>query len=288
MYVEQYKIDGWNLINTAKTGLECGGLGNLGHNRYTREYCFNCASKYDKKSDFFNNDRQVYNYSYRHGWLNDYTWLDSPLNLNVNQYDLDGNFIKEFSSAKEAAQELGLTRNNINSCCTGNAKSYKGFMFRYTKDCNGHNNITQIKRVSDGQARKINQYTLDGEFIRTWSSAREIKKECGFDKKHILNVCQKKGNYKTSHGFIWRYTDECNGCENIGLYTKPKRKSSKSVLQFTKDGVFVNEYPSLRDAERATGVKHYYISNCCKGKKHFNSAGGFIWKYADDETKKAA
>lgn len=49
------------------------------------------------------------------------------------------------------------------------------------------------------------------------------------------------------------------------------------VLQYSKSGEFIAEYPSIREASRQTGCNHGYICNCCKGK--YKSAGGFIWKY---------
>ena len=38
------------------------------------------------------------------------------------------------------------------------------------------------------------------------------------------------------------------------------------------------EFYSLREAERKTGIKHNHISNCCKGIN--KTSGGFHWKYA--------
>lgn len=54
---------------------------------------------------------------------------------------------------------------------------------------------------------------------------------------------------------------------------------SKSVLQFTKSGEFVAEYPSVNEAERQTGIHHGNISRCCNGQKGYSHVGGFIWKY---------
>ena len=51
---------------------------------------------------------------------------------------------------------------------------------------------------------------------------------------------------------------------------------SKPVLQI-KDGVVVNKFDGLTDAERKTGISHSHISQCCTGKE--KSAGGFQWKY---------
>lgn len=51
---------------------------------------------------------------------------------------------------------------------------------------------------------------------------------------------------------------------------------SKPVLQFTKDGQFVAEYPSISEASRQTAIHLSNIASCCRGKR--KTAGGFIWK----------
>lgn len=54
---------------------------------------------------------------------------------------------------------------------------------------------------------------------------------------------------------------------------------SKQVLQFSKNGEFIAEYPSIKEASRQTGCYQQHICKCCKGKR--KSAGGFIWKYKE-------
>lgn len=58
------------------------------------------------------------------------------------------------------------------------------------------------------------------------------------------------------------------------------RKKLKPVLQYDKNGNFINEYPSANDAARKTGVNQPSICMVCRGK--LKSTGGFLWKYADD------
>ena len=55
-------------------------------------------------------------------------------------------------------------------------------------------------------------------------------------------------------------------------------KQSIPILQFSKDGTLINEWPSLAEAERRLGIFHSSISACLKG--HYKSAGGFVWRYA--------
>lgn len=56
-------------------------------------------------------------------------------------------------------------------------------------------------------------------------------------------------------------------------------KCSKPVLQFTKDGELINEYYSVREASRQTGIFSGSICNCCNGKS--KSAGNYTWKYKE-------
>ena len=56
-------------------------------------------------------------------------------------------------------------------------------------------------------------------------------------------------------------------------------KHSIPILQFSKDGSFVKEWPSLSEAERRLGILRSSISACLKG--YSKSAGGYIWRYAN-------
>lgn len=56
---------------------------------------------------------------------------------------------------------------------------------------------------------------------------------------------------------------------------------SKPVEQYTKDMVFVAEYPSTKEAERQTGINNAHINAVCKHKPHYHTAGGYIWKFKE-------
>ena len=55
-------------------------------------------------------------------------------------------------------------------------------------------------------------------------------------------------------------------------------KNSIPILQFTKSGEFIKEWPSLSEAYRKLGISPGNICYCLKG--HYKSAGGFVWRYA--------
>ena len=56
------------------------------------------------------------------------------------------------------------------------------------------------------------------------------------------------------------------------------KKNSIPILQFAKDGTFMKEWPSAREAFRQLGIAPQSICQCCKGRN--KSAGGFVWTYA--------
>lgn len=53
------------------------------------------------------------------------------------------------------------------------------------------------------QSRKINQYDLQGNFIKTWNTMGEIKRELGINHSMISECCN--GKQKTSGGYKWKY-----------------------------------------------------------------------------------
>jgi len=54
-------------------------------------------------------------------------------------------------------------------------------------------------------------------------------------------------------------------------------KSKKPILQYTKDGTFIREWPSGKEAGNILGIHQANITTCLKGR--YKHSGGFIWKY---------
>lgn len=69
--------------------------------------------------------------------------------------------------------------------------------------------IERMKANSDYEALaeknriRVNQYDLQGNFIKQWKSANECKSVLGFDNSHIAKCC--RGVYKHAYGFKWSY-----------------------------------------------------------------------------------
>lgn len=51
----------------------------------------------------------------------------------VNQYDLQGNLIKTYPSAKEASRQNNFSQGHISEVCRGEMKTYKGYVWKYNQ-----------------------------------------------------------------------------------------------------------------------------------------------------------
>lgn len=53
--------------------------------------------------------------------------------LQIDQYDMDGNFINSFISIHEASNQTGISRDCISKCCRNIFKQAGGYIWRYNK-----------------------------------------------------------------------------------------------------------------------------------------------------------
>lgn len=58
---------------------------------------------------------------------------------------------------------------------------------------------------TNATAKSVNQYSLNGEYIQSFRSAREAAKQLELDSSTISKVC--RGKNKTHGGFIFKYSD---------------------------------------------------------------------------------
>jgi len=121
----------------------------------------------------------------------------NKIGIPINQYDIDGNFIKSWATIKLATISLNLIHTNICAVCRGKAKSTGGFIFKYATDAS-----VAGPRI-DSKARSINQYDLNGVFIKKWPSLSSASKHINVHISTLFKCLQKK--QITCGGFKWEY-----------------------------------------------------------------------------------
>lgn len=84
-----------------------------------------------------------------------------------------------------------------------------------------------------------------------------------------LEWCTQEYNYK--------YGTRAERCIKSNINNS---KKSKPVRQYSIDGMFIKEWPSLMEIKRTLGKSISSISACCLNKPKYKTAYGFVWQYA--------
>lgn len=75
-----------------------------------------------------------------------------------------------------------------------------------THNYNMHYGNIEIKKILGKGYKKVNQYDLKGNYIKTWNKVLDITKSMGISKQSISSCCS--GKTKTANNYIWRYINE--------------------------------------------------------------------------------
>lgn len=145
---------------------------------------------------------------------------------------------------------------------------------------NGYNIQRGGKSPTDSMKRPVDKYSLDGILLKSYNSILDAcsDSKTKINRVHIAECCD--GTLHTSAGFVWR--DKGDAFDKY----KTSDKRITPISQYTKDGILINHYDSMKEAiSKAFNSKDFknyssHITSCCKGKRH--TAYGFIWKYHID------
>ena len=129
------------------------------------------------------------------------------------------------------------------------------------------------------RTKEICQYDLNGNFVKEWSSLRDIKIE-GKSKNIIQHITRSYLTLRrTAHGFYWRIGKKDFNGDVISVDFDRTHYLAKSVTRISEDSS-EKHYISASEAARDNNIKNSDdILNVCYGKR--NTCGGFKWKLKD-------
>ena len=185
----------------------------------------------------------------------------------------------------------------ITKCCVQKMKrsmEYAVVLMSNMVNCKTNMEDTAIAKAVAFALSKVDKMKIPvSEETRMKMAEAKTGKKSNFYGKHFSEEAKKRmSEALTGRVFTEEHRkklSEANIGKKSNFYGKhhsedTKRKISESlgvkgVLQFSKDGEFLSEYLSIKEAERQTGCNPSHICQCCKGKR--KSAGGYIWKYKE-------
>lgn len=123
--------------------------------------------------------------------------LSSHPKKTVLQYDLEGNFIKNWNGLMEIQKELGFNKSNIANCCRGLCKTANEFIWRYEDE------FIEVKTINKQKYNlEISQYDLNYNLISKFKSINKASNETGISRKIVKRCCEKRNSFDS---FYFRY-----------------------------------------------------------------------------------
>lgn len=118
----------------------------------------------------------------------------------IYQIDFSGIIIKEWYGIREAQKTLNINYKGIWECLRHERRTFKNFIWIYIDEYQNFDLRNYLN--CNTQSKIINQYDLNGNFIKQWESANSLSK-VGFDSSMIIKVC--KGKFKQTKGYKFEY-----------------------------------------------------------------------------------
>ena len=238
-WCKQFIQKGFTLLNKAPVGKNCGAIGRFGMGIYTKDHCFECATKCKTMFEFKEKYLHEFVTAYRHHWMQSYDWLYSNKRHRCGYYTYE----RCFEIARTCKTQVEMSDKDYGAYDKAKEKNWlkdytwfvNGNLKRTFEEClliaNQCKNKQEFRTKDNGKyysAAKRNKWLNDlfpsneedvrkrkvqkinittNEIIDTYESislaalSEPGMKECG-----ITNAC--KGRTKTYKGYIWKYCYE--------------------------------------------------------------------------------
>lgn len=146
----------------------------------------------------------------------------------IKVYDFQFNYIAKFDNVQECSEILNIKNDTIRAAIHNQPRIVNNNYYILTADFDINNNMDKIlNNISRTKLlKKINQFDVNGNFIKTWDSLKEATEITNTTSilDNLKNRCNSAG------GFVWKYYKEP---DNKMIFIKgnvPSLKNSKQWI----------------------------------------------------------
>ena len=198
---------------------------------------------------------------------------------------------QSWNKGKKASEE---TRKKISESCKGRklSEETKRKLSELAKG-RTHSEETRKKLSTLNSGKNNGMYGRNGELNPFYGKHHTYETKQKIKEKTIGRKVSEETKQKISNSLKGEnnpnYGKDFSG-ENNPIYGKHHseeskrkmhdKKQGKKVIQYDKHNNVIREWDYIRDAEKELDIDVSSIIRCCKGK--CKTAGGFIWRYADE------
>lgn len=122
--------------------------------------------------------------------------------VKVYEYNIEGEFLKEWNSQIEASVFYNMKTNHIPGACNGRLKTFAGKRWSYIKVSKLEPLINRRTDTKYYNIIQINKST--NKIVKVWNNVGDIVRHLNFNHSGIINCINKKR--PTYKGYIWSLT----------------------------------------------------------------------------------
>lgn len=124
----------------------------------------------------------------------------------IRQFDENGKFIVEHESLQQAVTASGVSEKSILNTVYGTRKTGGGYIWRRCQRDSEVIDVAPTKQLENtGLAKKVLQFSKDGEFISEHASIGQAAKTTGINRRSISDALS--GVQKTAGGYVCKYAE---------------------------------------------------------------------------------
>lgn len=170
---------------------------------------------------------------------------------------------------KEIAKKIGCHKETVSKRLHANGISHEEIIKRFGE------------YVSQRDGKPVQQYSLTGEYIKTYPSTASCEKD-GYSQSAISSVCRQV--QKSAYGYLWKYeNDERNIQEWVTIYNnklsagRPKKRTGQYDIETNE---LIKIFDSASEAARSLGLTD---KTCiCAAARKGSKSHGYKWRYLEN------
>ena len=189
--------------------------------------------------------------------------MPPTLEKHIYQYDLDGNFVKEWQSIISISTNFNCNKDRIRMVID-DKRSFEASY--WTEEYYEKLDTKEYRPSSRGSIR---QYTTYGKFLKSFKNTTEAAKALDIDRSKITNAIY--GKYATS-GF-WFLKEG----ETIESYLDGSIKNSPKIYQYNVNGDFIKVYENIKVLKKEFKCNKKDLERAIKNSDKFFD---YYWSYS--------
>ena len=183
-------------------------------------------------------------------------------NKEIYQYDLEGNFIKEWESIKSITDFYKVNKDRIRMVID-DKRSFEASY--WSEECFYKLDTKEYRPSARGSIR---QYTTEGKYLKSFKNTTEAAQILDIDRAKITNAIY--GKYATSGYWFLKEGEE------IESYLDGSIKKEPKVYIYNNDGTFLNEFENISEVKKIYKYNKNDLKRAIKNKDLFKE---YYWSY---------